>query len=321
MELPPLTFEDGDLRIVLVPTSEGDDSNPASSDIGDDGNEMRLDDGPPSSNIPIHPVPLMQEAFAESLDEVTNGGPIGKPNLRELDAKGRREKFLEQDRDDEPFDAKWRYRGGQSQHEVYKLVSQIIFGVYLLLNGMANDNAQVVTILQGHIDEVDDFLEVTLEDFAQAFKDLNGRIAHLKLPMANMKVFDELLEDRTFRAEILEGNQKIEHILARTNVAMKQWDDDIDAGLRSSTAFAEWLAELKDGAWRKERPELADIYDAMKGNAEGWLNAFDDLNNQAQELNGLIIKLMTIVAEMEKRAGEVSRRTWVSRDLRLSIDA
>jgi hypothetical protein len=50
----------------------------------------------------------------------------------------------------------------------------------------------------------------------------------------------------------------------------------------------------------------------MKGNADGWLNTFDDLNNQAQDLNGLVIKLMTIVAEMEKTAGEVSRRTWVS---------
>jgi hypothetical protein len=93
---------------------------------------------------------------------------------------------------------------------------------------------------------------------------------------------------------------------------MKQWDDDIDAGLRSSEAFMEWLNEHKNLEWPEADPDLESIYRAMKGNADGWLNTFDDLNNQAQDLNGLVIKLMTIVAEMEKTAGEVSRRTWVS---------
>lgn len=264
-----------------------------------------------SQTIPIHPIPTMQDAFAESLHEVTVGGPVIKPKLRSLDAKARRERLLEQDKDAEPFDQTWRYRPGQKQHEVLKLLAQISFGVYLLLNGMANSNSQVVTILQGHIDEVDEFLEVALEDLQQAIIDLNGRIDYLKLPMSNMQVFEELLEDRNFRVEILEGNEKIEHILARTNIALKQWDDDIEAGLSCSAAFIHWLDEQDSASWKTDRPEVMDIFEAMNGNAEGWQNAFDEMNTRAQEMNNLIIKLMTIVAEMENKAGEVSRKTWV----------
>ncbi|KAF7559311.1 hypothetical protein G7046_g4846 [Stylonectria norvegica] len=316
--LPALTFDPNDLRIVLVPTSDDDGTTTASERPYSEGSDDHDDDDyrevqkPSEHNIPTHPVPSMQDAFAESLHEVTNGGASEKTRLREFDAKGRRERLLEQAANADPFDAPWRYRPGQQQHEVYKLIAQITFGVYLLLNGMAADNTQVVNILQGHIDEVDEFLEVMLEDFAQAHKDMAERIAHLQLPMANRRAFEEMLVDRNFRAQILAGNERIEHILSRTNAVMKQWDDDVDAGLRSSEAFNEWLSEQKDSKWRIESPDLADIFDAMKGNADGWLNAFDQLNSQAQELNGLIIKLMTIVAEMEKTAGEVSRKTWAS---------
>lgn len=317
-QLQPLTYDGGELRIVLVPTS--DDGNDASEhDIGGSEVDRRFSSDSyrsyraPNQSIPTHPIPSLQDAFAESLDEVTSEteGP-GKPKLRELDAQGRRGRLLEQAAEDEPFDTLWRYRPGQQQHEMYKLISQITFGVYLLLNSLAADNGQVVTILQGHIDEVDEFLEVMLEDFAQAHKDLTERIALLQLPMANRQAFENMLEDRTFRAKILAGNERIDHILARTNAVMKQWDDDIDAGLRSSEAFMEWLNEHKNIKWPESEPDLDSIYRAMKGNADGWLNTFDDLNNQAQDLNGLVIKLMTIVAEMEKTAGEVSRKTWVS---------
>lgn len=261
---------------------------------------------------PEHPIPAFQDAFAESLREATEGTIAQKPKLQEVDAKSRRELLLNQAKDEEPFDIKWRYRPGQTQHEVMKLVAQISFGVYLMFNGMANSNSQVIGILQGHIDEIDEFLEVTLEDLKQAVDDLTKRIQHLKLPMENITVFEQLLEDRKFRAEILDGNERIDGILTRTNAAMRQWDDDIEAGLRSSTVFASWLTDQADGTWREEQPDLIDVFDAMKGNTEGWLNAFEEMNDRAQEINGLIMTLMTIITEMESKAGEVSRRTWVS---------
>jgi len=175
---------------------------------------------------------------------------------------------------------------------------------------MANDHVQVVGILQGHIDEVDEFLEVTLEDLAEALADLEDRILDLRETISTGKDFEERLEDRNYRAEILEGNEKIDHILARMNVVMRQWDDDVEAGLHGVSAFREWLQELRDGAWRNGRPDLVEIHDAMKGNADAWLNAFDETNSRAQDLNSLIIKLMTITAEMAQKAGEVSRKTW-----------
>ena len=273
-----------------------------------------LGESPPPrvQTIPVHPIPSLQAAFSESLDEATNGAPGSKLKLRDLDAQGRREALIAQDRVDQPFDAGWRYRPGQKQHELAKLIAQISFGVYLLLNGMANSNAQVVSILQGHIDEVDEFLEVALEDLSQASTDLNGRIDLLKMPLSNIQVFEKLLEDRNFRCEILESNEKIDHVISRTATSLQQLDGDIEAGLQATVAFTSWLNDEENSSWRQHYPDVADIFDAMKGNVEGWLSAFDDMNEHVQEVTNLVAKLSTIIAEMEKKAGEVSRKTWVS---------
>jgi hypothetical protein len=310
--------------VQAVPIIVDDDDDDDDDDYSDDQSDDRSDDLSDANrdvfrdqpeeeedtfNAPKHPIPSMQEAFAESLAEVTKGGS-NKPKLRELDVKARRERLLSQGAEDEAFDASWRYRAGQSQHEISKLVAQISFGVYLLMNGMANDTTQVINILQTHIDEVDEFLEVALEDLVTAINELQDWMEQLQLPMANMPVFEEMLHDRTYRAEVIQRNEQVDHVLARTNVIMKQWDDDVDAGLICTTSFNEWLNSIKAGSWRKERPNLVDIYNAMKGNGAGWLSAFDEMNSKAQDMNGLIIRLMTTVAEVGKKAGEISRKTW-----------
>ncbi|GAO19019.1 hypothetical protein UVI_02036300 [Ustilaginoidea virens] len=301
---PAPSLQEAHLESLDDATSHHEEEHPA---------EINAPTPPPAlENIPIHPIPSLQEAFSESLDEATNGSTADKPKLRELDAHGRRQALIAQERDEVPLDFKWRFRDGQKQHELAKLIAQISFGVYLLFQDMANSNAQVVTILQGHIDEVDEFLEVVLEDLAEATKDLNSRIEHLKLPLANVQVFEQLLEDRNFRLEILQGNEKIDHVLSRTNAALNQWDRDIDAGIQSTAAFVSWLKDEEDAEWREERPGVADVLDAMKGNAEGWLNAFDDMSDRVQEASNLIMRLSTIIGEMEKKAGEVSRRTWTA---------
>lgn len=351
-QLPPLDFNEGGLRIVLLPEVEnlssplsplspfspdyhqskeplsnttlssarysehnqhaGDSESDDDHEVDVDEIEHESDSTPPPPAIPTHPIPALQDAFAESLNEVMSGVEVEKPKLRARDAQGRREAVLAQGKDEPALDATWRLRPGQTQHELGKLIAQISFGVYLMLNGMANDNTQVVNILQGHIDEVDEFLEVTIEDLEEVEADLKKRIDHLMLPMSNATVFEQLLEDRKFRTEILEGNEKIEHILARTNVSMKQWDDDIEAGLQTSNIFINWLNEHAEGTWRSGLPDVTDIFDAMSGNAEGWLIAFEKISDSAQDINSLIIRLMNIISEMEKKAGEASRRTWVS---------
>ncbi|KAF4925572.1 hypothetical protein CGCVW01_v003458 [Colletotrichum viniferum] len=318
-----------DLPIVLLPPT---DDPPSPIDESDDEDDQRTpttatipqipersirrdnNESPTlgSPKVPRHPIPSMQSAFNESFLEVADGNPAAKPKLKTADAKIRREELISQEREDDLPDMLWRFRPGQQQHELHKLMAQISFGVYLLLNGMANSAAQVVSILQGHIDEVDEFLEVVMEDFEQASKDLKERIDYLRLPMENLEVFEKLLEDRNFRLEIVQGNEKIEHIVARTNIQLEQYDKDVQHGLAATKEFAIYLAQQNAGTWRQDRPDVVDIYAAMKGNTEGWYNAFVELQAQGKELNALVIRLGKMVAEMSRKAGEVSRRTWAS---------
>jgi hypothetical protein len=307
---PQSRLSEVQLPIVLVPDVDDDDL--------DSGAGLELDtrvpqEEPQSPPAPQHPIPSMQQAFAESLVEATKGSAVTKPKLRTGDAKARREELLDGNRDDPHPTALWRCRPGQKTHELSRLMAQISFGVYLLLNGMANSQILVVSILQGHIDEVDEFLETTVEDMDLATQDMEDRIKHLKLPMDNIDVFERMLEDRNFRLQILEGNQKIEHILARTQVALKQTTQDLSEGLAATREFTIYLAEQQHGNWRRERPDVIDIFDAMKGNTDGWFNAFMELQAKGSTLNALIVRLTDMVSEMERRAGEVSRKTRVCR--------
>ncbi|KAK5663758.1 hypothetical protein OQA88_4189 [Cercophora sp. LCS_1] len=297
----PSVHPDEDFPIVLTAEEELASRKPfgGNSEVG----PHRKQDEPPA---PQHPIPFMQDAFAESLIEATQGGAVSKPKLRTGDAKTRRGELLDQEKSDPPPAALWRYRPGQVNHELRRLMAQISFGVYLLLNGMANSQVLVVSILQGHIDEVDEFLETTLEDMGIASADLQERIDHLKLPMQNMQVFEDMLKDAKFCRSILEGNLKIEHIVARTQISMQQTVQDLAEGVSATREFSIYLAEQENGSWRRDRPDVIDIFDAMKGNTDGWFNAFIDLQAKASTLNGLIVRLTGMVAEMEKKASEAS---------------
>ncbi|KAK2068273.1 hypothetical protein P8C59_002921 [Phyllachora maydis] len=216
----------------------------------------------------------MQDAFAESLLEATQRGAAERPKLRTGDANSRREELLNQAQDDPAPGALWRQRPGQI-----------------------------------HIDEVDEFLETTLEDIGLATKDIGDRIDLLKLPMDNMDTFEHMLEDRSFRLQILDGNQKIEHIVSRTLIGLAQSFQDVKEGLQSTREFTLYLNEQQNGQWCQDRPDVIDIYKAMRGNTDGWYNAFLDLQTKGNALKALIGKLNRMVADIERLAGEVSRRT------------
>ncbi|KAK0730381.1 hypothetical protein B0H67DRAFT_652299 [Lasiosphaeris hirsuta] len=309
---PPPVRPDENLPILLLPEDAAERGRAALGRGLDLEVDTRKKPDESPAPAPEHPITAMQDAFAESLIEATHGGKTPKPKLRTGDAKARREELLDQAKTDGPPVELWRHRPGQVNHELRRLMAQISFGVYLLLNGMANSQILVVSILQGHIDEVDEFLETTLEDIGLATKDLRDRVDHLKLPMDNMEVFERMLEDRNFRVQILDGNQKIEHIVARTQVALHQIIEDLAEGVSSTREFSIYLAEQQHGQWRRDRPDVIDIFDAMKGNTDGWFNAFIDLQAKASTLNGLIAKLNGMVSEMERKAGEVSRSTRLS---------
>lgn len=294
-----------------------DDISPADDSLDDD--DDRQDDGVQTptaatshSHIPLHPIPSMQEAFAESLEEATRADLTPKPKLRDLTAKQRRERLLDQDRSHGPPHRLWRFRPGQRCHELRKLVAQISFGVELLIKGMANSNAQVLSILQGHIDEVDEFLEAAMEDVHEATTDLKQRLDFLKVPLQNMDVFEQMLENRKFRLQIVEGNVKIEHILARTSTAHTQTIRDVSEGLWGVKQFSKYLQDNEHGSWRLNRPDVVDVFEAMKGNTEGWHSAFTALESNSTLLSGLLVQLSSLVGDIDKKAGEVSRRTRVS---------
>ena len=262
------------------------------------------------NNIPRHPIPSMQDAFAESMQEASENPSNREPKHS---APVRRQILLDQDISEDTHATKWRQEPGQQYHQLWKLMAQISFGIYLLLNGIAKDDEQVMNILQGHVDEVDEFLETTLEDFDLAQDDIEERLKFLKLPLENIAIFDAMLEDRPFRLQIVNGNERIEHVIQRTAAAMKDSLKDVQQGLNACKEFTIYLAQEQETAsWRFDRPDMEKVFDAMKGNVEGWYKAYVSLQTKGNYLGVALVQLGSIVAEMDRRAGEISRKTRVS---------
>jgi len=260
--------------------------------------------------VPVHPIASMQGAFEESMQEA-NKDPTPKPKPQ-LDAAARRQLLLDQELNEQTLASRWGKKPGNEYHELWKLMAQISFGIYLLLNGIARDDEQVMNILQGHVNEVDEFLETTLEDFDLAQDDIDERLKFLKLPLENIDIFDAMLEDREFRLQIVSGNEKIEHVITRTAAAMKDALKDVQQGIDACKEFTIYLAEeQEDPIWRDERPDMEKVYDAMKGNVEGWYKAYVSLQTKGNNLGVALVQLGSIVAEMDRRAGEISRKTRV----------
>lgn len=274
---------------------------------------------PRETQVPTHPIESMQGAFEESmLDAFDNVTPSPKPALG--NAAERRKALLDQDIAAETHAGKWKQKPGQRYHELWKIMSQISFGIYLLLNGLARDDEQALTILQGHVDEVDGFLETTLEDFDLAQDDIDERLKNLKLPLENISVFEDMLADRDFRNQIVSGNETIEHIITRTAAAMKDALRNVQQGMEATREVAGYMAEEKARhEWQRQRPEMTEVFDAMKGNIDGWYKAYVSLQTKGNKLGVALVQLGSIVAEIDKRAGEISRNARVS-TLSLSPD-
>ena len=262
--------------------------------------------------VPTHPIASMQEAFAESMEEASRASTPCIPKTRLGTASARRKLLIDQDISEETHALRWKEDVGQQYHQLWKLTAQISFGFYLLLNGIARNEDQVMTILQGHVDEIDEFLETTLDDFDLAQDDINERLKFLKFPLENIDVFDAMLEDRAFRLQIVNGNERIEHVIQRTAKAMNDALGDVQQGLNACKEFTTYLTEEADRAvWRDDRPDMEAVFEAMKGNVEGWYRASVLLQTKGNHLGVALVQLGSIVAEMDRRAGEISRNTRV----------
>ncbi|KAK8222120.1 hypothetical protein M8818_000290 [Zalaria obscura] len=286
------------------------------------GNEPDCEDEVASLNSdlpPVHPVPIMQDAFEESIRESaeeTNGDdtPVtGRPN-----AEARRADLLEQEAYDDSWNTRWKQKPGAKSHPIMKLMAQIVFGMHLLHQQQAKSDAEVVKILQTHVDEVDGFLEKTTEDFDLAIRDIDERIRYLTLPMTHRDVFDIMLDDKQFRTQLIDGNEKIEKIIERTAKAMNAALQDVEKGITSTTELGKYLDSVKFD-WPHDRDDLGAIFAAMRGNEEGWLSCLRDLQMKANKLGVSLVQLGTVIGEMDKLAAAASRRNKVSQ-FRLAQD-
>lgn len=271
-----------------------------------------LDEVGSSTQPPQHPVPQLQGPFEESMMESLTEIEEEEQNA---DSVARRKLLLQGDRYERVCAGRWKQRPGEKFHPLWKLSAQLSFGLHLLAQGLAKSEEEVMRILQSHVDDIDGFLERTTEDFDLAQSDVEERLRHLWLPLQHVQVFDRMLDDRTFRTSIVEGNEKIEHIVERTSEAMNDALKDVQKGVDATGALGKYLTNLKN-TWTDRTPELEAVYVAMLGNVEGWTRAFMDLQLQGNKLAVSLVQLAGIVGEMQRRAGTASRKVLVSLHLR-----
>ena len=251
---------------------------------------------------PRHPIPTMQGAFEESILEEPEESTLSKK-----DSVFRRKILLERPQYQRIVGSKWTQKPGEKFHPLWKLVSQLAFGMHLLHQELAKSEEEVIKILQTHVDEVDGFLERTTEDFDLAQHDINERIRYLQLPLEHGEVFDTMLMDRAFRTAMVEGNIKIEHIVDRTAMALTDSLKDVKKGSDGTKELARYLRRLEK-TWYVRDDTITEVFHAMMGNTEGWTAALQGLQEKGKLLNKSLEHLRAIIAEIQRLVGIASRR-------------
>jgi hypothetical protein len=255
---------------------------------------------------PRHPVLAMQGAFEESIFESSEPNP--QPRSKDESAETRRQRILEARQYDDSWTTRWKQKPSARHHPLAKLMAQIVFGMHLLQQQQAKSDEEVVKILQTHVDEVDNFLEKATEDFDLAIKDISERIHFLKLPMAHPDVFGTMLEDKQFRTQLMEGNEKIETIIERTSRAMNAALLDVQRAKAATKELGHYLNAVSD-EWPGEKSDLEAVLNAMRGNEQGWKHCLRELQNKAHDLRDNLDQLSTVIREMARMAAAASRRT------------
>ena len=281
-------------------------------DQDDDGfeSDSKLSDG--DDTLPIHPVSALQQAFEESIVEAAEDVQYETTprSATHPSAESRRKALLAQITYDDSWNTRWKQKPSAQCHPLAKLIAQIIFGMHLLHNHQARSDAEVVKILQAHVDDIDGFLEKTTDDFDLAINDIEERLVFLQLPMTHVDVFNIMLEDWTFRTQLVEGNDKIELIIERTAKAMNAALSDVQQGIDAIQELARYLDKVGHD-WPEDYSELPAILTAMRGNQEGWLCCFRELQMSGNRLAVVLVQLGTTIGEMSRLAAAASRRTMV----------
>jgi hypothetical protein len=283
------------------------------------------------SRPPVHPIPLLQGPFEESIVESNNRSE--DDGLLALDAPSRRDLVLKSEEYVRICGGSWRQMSGERQaagflpdrerrgrlikhifryHPLWKLAAQISFGMHLLAKGLAKSDLDVMRILQRHVDELDTFLEKTTEDFLVAHRDILERLGYLRLPLGNLGTFDEMLGDPAFRQSVVEDNERLQFIVERSVAAMRDGLKDTGKGIEAVNTLRQYLGEL--GSQWPDRPANLDaVYQVMTGNIEAWEVAFARLQREGHDLSTALDELGNAITEVQRRIGmaEKVRRSQV----------
>lgn len=183
----------------------------------------------------------------------------------------------------------------------------MVFGIHLLAKRLAKSEFEVMKILQGHVDELDGFLQRTTEDFLIIHLDVRTRIQYLSLPLANLDAFDEMLQDRNFRLSLVAYNDQIEHAVDRFTLTITDSLKDLQKGKEAMGALWYYMRQLADeGCFESDRHKL--FYQSMMENMEGWIKALSKLRRRGAALSKALGQLAFAVTEMQRRVGVASRK-------------
>ena len=169
-------------------------------------------------------------------------------------------------------------------------------------------------ILQRHVDELDTFLERTTEDFLLAQRDIEERLKYLSLPLENLNVFDQMLEDPGFRQSVVNDNEMLNYIMERSTTAMNDAFKDTQKGIDAVKTLRGYLEGLGN-QWQDRTYHLDAVYQVMIGNVEGWHAAFSKLQNTGDGLIISLDELKKAISQIQRRISVASNRNAVSRTL------
>ncbi|KAF9731318.1 hypothetical protein PMIN06_007407 [Paraphaeosphaeria minitans] len=266
--------------------------------------------------FPVHPIGAMQGSFEESMLDATGATgfvPFKQPKktieqrqhmlCREHDAPELTWNFT--------YNCHWRNKSKGTYHPLLKTVAQIVFGVHLLHQHLEKSVADVADILLKHVNELDSFLQRANEDIEGSLKDMLFRRKCLKVPMEHVNEFDRLLDDRTYRFQLLEGNVTIERTINRMSQMLDDYSVDINTFQKANQQLDAYLLQIGHN-WTALDGDIGRIYSAMCGNTGGWAQFLQSLVAKAEKLGVVLVQVSSYCNEIEKRCGAASRRSMVA---------
>ncbi|KAH8704720.1 hypothetical protein BGW36DRAFT_285257 [Talaromyces proteolyticus] len=258
-----------------------------------------------ASEYPTHPLSQLQGPFEESITESADPKYLQWQVF--IDTQSRRDQILTSPKYERLCGRRWRQRPGERYHPLWKIVAQISFGLHLLANDLAKSEIHVVKILQTHVSDIDGFIERTTDDLQLALNDITERFDLLRLPLENLSIFSEMLEDPTFRQSVIIDNERIEHIITRSTLAMDDSLKDIRKGNESVNGLAFYIKEVGK-EWVDRPPELDPICEAMVGNVDGWNRELRRLKRSVHKLAIALTQMTRYSLEIQRLVGVASRK-------------